>query len=151
MSKSKRAQRRAYVHGEPAPSMNVAMIGGVFALLIIGALAGVIVLMLAGGGIGVRTVASQPGQQSPIDQSQAQAIATATAATALNNQVPRVDLATAKALYDQKAAVIVDARNLSQYQQAHIAGALSVPLVDFDSRKSALPADKNAQIIVYCA
>ncbi len=72
-----------------------------------------------------------------------------------------VDAVKAKSLIDAGVKVI-DARVASEYAEAHIKGAISVPykeksakVADFDASQdsidlSKLPADKNAAMIFYC-
>ena len=63
-------------------------------------------------------------------------------------EVPRVSLEDAKAAYDSQAAVFVDVRGEQYYQQAHIAGALSLPEDQLPARLSEL--DPQEWIITYC-
>ena len=59
-----------------------------------------------------------------------------------------MSLGNAKAAYDLKQATFVDVRDADSYANAHIAGALSIPLADLESRLKEL--DPNAWIITYC-
>ncbi len=63
-----------------------------------------------------------------------------------------IGLKDAKARYDAGDAIFIDARPAASYLEGHIAGALSLPLEDFDIRfgeiDNRLP--KNHDIIVYC-
>jgi hypothetical protein len=147
MSRSKRQQRRAYLRGEPSPSMNLTVVVAVFSMLIIGVLVGVILVQSTGGAL----FGARPQVAGSIQQNQAQAGATATAFNSELASIPRVDLATAKSLYDSKQVTMVDARNTSEFEQGHIAGAISLPLVDLQQKVSLLPEDHSAQIIAYCA
>lgn len=52
-------------------------------------------------------------------------------------------------LVKQKKAVYVDVRSKEQYDQAHIAGAMSIPLGDIITRARELPPGKF--IVTYCA
>ncbi len=62
--------------------------------------------------------------------------------------VTRVSLGDAKAAFDLKQAVFVDARDASSFAQGHIPGALSIPLEELPSRlKELSPKD---WIITYC-
>lgn len=148
MAKSKRQQRRAYMRGEPSSGLSVTVIGGVFALLIIGVLAGVLIMQFFGAGPGGRTTQAAT---NAIQQNQAQANATATAVRLESDLVQRVDLGTAKQLYDSKQATLIDARNPGEFQQQHIAGAINIPYYELTQKQSLLPADKAAPIVVYCA
>jgi hypothetical protein len=63
--------------------------------------------------------------------------------------VPRIRVKELKALLDAGEEVIVaDARSLSSYEESHIAGALSLPLIEVDDRYKELP--KDAKIVFYC-
>ena len=56
-----------------------------------------------------------------------------------------------KAMLDEKkACTLVDARTKEEYQEAHIAGAVSIPEKNFDESVSLLPGDKNALLVFYC-
>ena len=62
--------------------------------------------------------------------------------------IPRVSLADAKTAHDAGSAVFVDVRDASSYANAHVKGALSLPLIELDKRKGELkPSD---WIITYC-
>ena len=56
-------------------------------------------------------------------------------------QVPRVSLEEAKAAYDSRQAVFVDVRTAESYAQAHIPGALSIPLAELPNRIGELNVD----------
>lgn len=62
--------------------------------------------------------------------------------------VPRIELAGAKAQYDAKNAVFVDVRGKSDYDSAHIPGAISLPLSEIEVRYTELPRDR--EILTYC-
>ena len=64
--------------------------------------------------------------------------------------VPRVTVEEAKAAVDSGAAVIVDVRSKDAYEASHIAGALFVPLGEFESNIAGLDLDKEQWIITYC-
>ncbi|NOZ72935.1 MAG: zinc-ribbon domain-containing protein [Chloroflexi bacterium] len=63
-------------------------------------------------------------------------------------EVARISVSDAKALYDSGNAIIVDVRSQGEYDTAHVATALSLPLVDLEVRYRELP--KDATIITYC-
>jgi len=46
--------------------------------------------------------------------------------------------------------VIIDARPLEDYKEAHVSGAISIPEKDFEKSLGLLPVDKSALIVVYC-
>jgi rhodanese-related sulfurtransferase len=56
--------------------------------------------------------------------------------------VPRIDIAVAKQMADAGEAVLVDVRSQATYEQAHIAGAISIPSDEILDRYHELPADK---------
>lgn len=64
-----------------------------------------------------------------------------------------IDLATAQRLFDQKAAVFVDARPSWPYQLGHVPGALSVPPSEIPAVFGAELADlsKDTVLVVYCS
>lgn len=51
---------------------------------------------------------------------------------------------------EKKYFVLIDARTKEEYQEAHIANALSIPEKSFEESLSLLPVDKNHQIVFYC-
>ncbi len=63
-----------------------------------------------------------------------------------------VSLAEAKQLYEQQAAVFLDARSLAEYKKGHIAGALSLPWQDVARAFVEVDAKlaDDAIIITYC-
>jgi hypothetical protein len=63
-------------------------------------------------------------------------------------EVPRVSVDEAHAAYQSKQAVFVDVRDTDQYAAGHVAGALSIPLSELDSRLNEL--DQAQWIITYC-
>jgi hypothetical protein len=62
--------------------------------------------------------------------------------------VQRVSLNDAKAALDRKEAVFVDVRAADVYQSNHIAGAISIPLDNIETRYREL--NPNQWIILYC-
>ncbi len=46
--------------------------------------------------------------------------------------------------------MIVDARTLQEYSEAHVMGAVSVPEKDFERSQKLLPQDKSTLMVVYC-
>jgi 3-mercaptopyruvate sulfurtransferase SseA len=66
------------------------------------------------------------------------------------DDVPRVTVEQAKAAVDAGAAVIVDVRSQEAYETSHIAGALFIPLEDFESNITNLELGKEQWIITYC-
>lgn len=64
-----------------------------------------------------------------------------------------IDLVAAKRLFDQKAAVFVDARSSWPYQLGHVPGALNVPPSEIPAAFDAALADlsKDTVLVVYCS
>ncbi len=69
-------------------------------------------------------------------------------ASAPEDGISRVSVGDAKAAYDLKQAVFVDARAKVFYDERHISGALSIPLDEMESRLGELNPDD--WIITYC-
>jgi hypothetical protein len=63
-------------------------------------------------------------------------------------EVPRVSVAEAHTAYTTRQAVFVDVRSAGQYEAAHVAGALSIPLDELESRLNKL--NTGQWIITYC-
>lgn len=63
-------------------------------------------------------------------------------------EISRVSLADSKAALDSGKAVFIDVRDASAYAEAHIPGALSIPLAELETRLAEL--DPNQWIITYC-
>lgn len=63
-------------------------------------------------------------------------------------EVLRIEIGDAKARYDSESAVFVDVRGQSDYAAAHIAGAVSLPLAEIETRYTELPRDRA--ILTYC-
>ena len=64
--------------------------------------------------------------------------------------VPRVTVEQAKAAVDSGAAVIVDVRSQQAYETSRVAGALFIPLEDFENNIANLDLSKEQWIITYC-
>jgi len=70
--------------------------------------------------------------------------------------VPRINVAEAKALAEAGHAILVDVRTPGTYEEAHIAGSLSLPLDEVaggahDLAQRAHELGDEALIIFYCA
>ena len=65
-------------------------------------------------------------------------------------EVPRIDVQKAKAAFDSGTAVIVDVRSPESYADGHIAGAINIPLGNFESDLANVPLKKDQWIITYC-
>lgn len=55
-----------------------------------------------------------------------------------------------KKIWEEKKALIVDARPPVKYFEGHIPGAINIPFPEMDKYLDKLPQDKNALIITYC-
>jgi 3-mercaptopyruvate sulfurtransferase SseA len=84
-----------------------------------------------------KTAASQTGQAAPISSPRIP-----------YPEIRRVSLADAKAAFDLKQAMFIDARGEPYFSQGHIPGAVSMTPDEISSRLSEL--DPNAWIITYC-
>ncbi|MGD8462475.1 MAG: rhodanese-like domain-containing protein [Anaerolineae bacterium] len=62
--------------------------------------------------------------------------------------VQRISLEETKDKMESGQAVLVDVRSQSSYDNAHAAGAISIPEAEMDARLSELPSDKL--VILYC-
>jgi 3-mercaptopyruvate sulfurtransferase SseA len=91
-------------------------------------------------------------QADPTTAPTMQAIATLpkTALPLTEADVPRVTVEEAKAALDNGEAVIVDVRSVNSYAAGHVAGAISIPLVEFENNIENLSLDKDQWIITYC-
>lgn len=63
------------------------------------------------------------------------------------SSAPRISLEEAQRSYEQAKAVFVDVRSKTEYEKAHIPGAIAVPFKEFPQRMRELPQDK--EIITY--
>lgn len=63
-----------------------------------------------------------------------------------------ISLDQAKQLYDRKSAIFVDARPISQYNDGHISGALSLPWQDATNTFTDLAAELEEKdtVVTYC-
>ena len=98
--------------------------------------AGVIVLVAAFAGIFLFSGGDQPADVSTSGQEIPFA------------QISRVDVATSKSALESGQAVVVDVRDKVYYDDGHIAGAVSIPIDEIESRLGEL--DQSDWIILYC-
>ena len=87
----------------------------------------------------LRNQASQPTSQSPASDGHEEET---------YPEIERVSLEDAKAALDSDTAVFVDVRGDQAYSAAHIAGSISLPLAEIETRLNEL--DPNQWIITYC-
>ena len=64
--------------------------------------------------------------------------------------VPRLTVEEAKLALDNGEAVIVDVRSAEAYAAGHAAGAINIPLVEFENNIDNLPLNTDQWIIPYC-
>ena len=65
------------------------------------------------------------------------------------SQVPRLTPEEVRGLVNEgQQVVIVDTRSRASYDERHIPGALSIPMVEIEERSTELPRDKL--IVLYC-
>lgn len=64
--------------------------------------------------------------------------------------VPRITVEDAKAAVDGSEAIIVDVRSAESFAAGHIAGAISIPLAEFETNISNIALEKDQWIITYC-
>lgn len=137
MSKKKQHSKKG-----PPPSKKKQSKSG--SSLIIPIVVGVVVLVIIVGAIlsieGQQTAtASRPG-----DVSQPETTARAQPASDIPYpSVPRVSLQETKEGLEAGQIVVVDVRSQDSYDNSHIAGALSIPEGEIDSRLDELPRDKD--------
>ena len=65
-------------------------------------------------------------------------------------QVPRITVSDAKAAVDSGQAILVDVRSADSYAAGHAAGAISIPLGNFEVNIDKLTLEKSQWIITYC-
>lgn len=56
----------------------------------------------------------------------------------------------AKSAFESGKAIIIDVRSAESYATGHAAGAISIPLAEFENNIDSLPLDKGQWIITYC-
>jgi 3-mercaptopyruvate sulfurtransferase SseA len=78
-----------------------------------------------------------------------QAAGSRTASSATPEEAARISLEDAKKDFDSGAAIFVDTRAESAYQNEHIKGAINIPAEAFQTRYKEVPKDKK--IIAYCS
>ncbi len=64
--------------------------------------------------------------------------------------VPRVTVEEAKSALEDGKAIIVDVRSAESYAAGHMAGAISIPLDEFENNIQNLSLNKDQWIITYC-
>ena len=69
--------------------------------------------------------------------------------TASQEAFKRISVEEAKQMLDTGDSVMVDVRNLDEWQSGHVSGAVHVPVDDILARVDELPDDKNFNIYKY--
>ena len=64
--------------------------------------------------------------------------------------VPRVTVEEARVAFESGAAIIVDVRSPSAFEESHVAGAISIPLGTIERDLASVPLSKEQWIITYC-
>lgn len=64
--------------------------------------------------------------------------------------VPRVTAEDARVALESGAAIMVDVRSPSAFEESHVAGAISVPLGTIERELASVPLNKDQWIITYC-
>lgn len=64
--------------------------------------------------------------------------------------VPRIIAEEARTALESGAAIMVDVRSPSAFQESHVAGAISVPLGMIERDLASIPLNKDQWIITYC-
>ena len=90
------------------------------------------------------TAAPLPTQPQPVQQPQI------TTPPLTEAQVPRISVSDAKAAIDSGQAILVDVRSAESYAAGHAAGAMSIPLGNFEVNIDKLSLEKDQWIITYC-
>src|SRR5262245_31537774 len=128
-----RNTRPRYVQQQRDPFPYI--MGGVIGALVVGLML-VIFLLLSNNRNNTPQVAQPSGTPQPT--------------TAAGSEPPRMPLDEFKALYDDpaKRPMIIDVRAAASFDEGHIAGAVSFPEADVDTRVNEIPKDKL--VIAYC-
>ena len=64
--------------------------------------------------------------------------------------VSRIEVHEAKAAVDSGQAILIDVRSAQAYAEGHAAGAISIPLQNFEDNIGDLTLEKSQWIITYC-
>jgi rhodanese-related sulfurtransferase len=61
-----------------------------------------------------------------------------------------VSASEAKTLIDSRGALVIDVRMPGRYDDAHVAGAINIPLAELGGAAASLPADRSHPIVCVC-
>lgn len=96
--------------------------------------------LLALAAIPSPAMAADPAAPPPPATAAAPPVAPATAPAALVQRI----------LGHDASLLVLDVRTAEEYAASHISGARNLPHDQIEAQASALPADRNAEIVVYC-
>jgi rhodanese-related sulfurtransferase len=108
---------------------------------ILGFLAGVLVVLAFVGFVLAR-------ERKPVPSVNVASAPAAATSTMDESSVPRVNVAEAQQLIAAGKVTVIDVRDIDGYRDAHIAGALHIPLARIDGEVPYLPRDNP--ILTYC-
>lgn len=111
-------------------------------------LIGLIGLGLAFGVNTLRGATKLPVKPAPQVTAKAKGVDTLAVASA---KLAMIEFAEADALHRKELATFVDARDLADYDQGHIPGAICLPVDQFRTGKQKLMAPKGSLVVVYCS
>jgi phage shock protein E len=95
---------------------------------------------LVAGGAALALAASGCSAQPAVQQTTEATLSAATIST--------IDAVRLSGLVAQDKAVLIDVRTPEEFAQGHIAGAVNLPLQDFDPK--AVPHEAGKQTVLYC-
>ena len=96
------------------------------------------------------TLVSCSPASTPTSEAQSNATLSPEGLPLTEADVPRVSVEEAYTAVQNGEAVVVDVRNLQSYLTSHVAGALSIPLVQIETDLASVNLDKEQWIITYC-
>jgi rhodanese-related sulfurtransferase len=67
-----------------------------------------------------------------------------------NGGLPGVSAEYVKKALEKGSTVVIDSRPPRKYKKGHVTGAINIPTTRFEESRSALPEDKDAELIFYC-
>ena len=65
-------------------------------------------------------------------------------------EVPRISVEEARVAFESGAAIIVDVRSPSAFEEGHVVGSVSIPLGQIERDLTSVPLQKDQWIITYC-
>jgi len=61
-----------------------------------------------------------------------------------------IDVASAHELWEEKEPFVIDVRDYDEYREAHVQGAVNIPLDELHDRRSELPEDRHTPVLTVC-